>query len=119
MHRLYDFIETFVSVLVKCPAKEAVSNTAVADPLQDAKILTDISLDEIIIDPVTKLKITRRQWEAMGKGSKSEEVSRPSNANYDYESEKKPATTEHTKFVTFPPLPDALENKNDHLRKNS
>ncbi len=108
LHKPYDFIETFMSVLVKRPVEEAVPNPAVADPL-----------DEIMVDPVTKLKITRRQWEAMGKTSKSAEVSRPSDANYTYDPERKPVVTEQTKTVTFQPLPDNAENKNSQTRKKA
>lgn len=114
LQKLYDFIKTFVSVLVKRPTKETqpepatstVPNPAVPDPL-----------DEVMIDPVTKLKITRRQWEAMGTGIKPAEVSKPTDANYIYDSEKKPVANEHTKTVSFPPLPDDAENKNAQIRK--
>lgn len=115
LHKLYDFIKSFMSVLVKRPVQEAkqpIGSPApkptvhpVADPLQDAKILTDISLDEIMIDPVTKLKITRRQWEAMGTGHKSAEVTKPLEANYEYKAGKKPNANESTASVAFPPLP--------------
>ncbi|WP_210494327.1 MobQ family relaxase [Pantoea ananatis] len=102
LHKLYDFIKTFVSVLVKRPVKEMISESAtrtsaapaVADPL-----------DEVMIDPVTKLKITRRQWEAMGKGIKPAEVSKPLEANYDYKSENKPNADEPTASVAFASLP--------------
>lgn len=115
LHKLYDSIKSFMSVLVKRPVQEAkqpIGSPApkptvhpVADPLQDAKILTDISLDEIMIDPVTKLKITRRQWEAMGTGHKSAEVTKPLEANYEYKAGKKPNANESTASVAFPPLP--------------
>ncbi|PQK74282.1 hypothetical protein CG428_12720 [Pantoea ananatis] len=108
LHKLYDFIKTFMSMLVKRPAEEAVPNPAVTDPL-----------DEIMVDPVTKLKITRRQWEAMGKTSRTAEVSRPSDANYTYYPERKPVATEQTKTVTFQPLPDNAENKNSQTRKKA
>lgn len=100
MHKLYDFIKTFVSVLVKRPIKKTMPEstssaaTAVADPL-----------DEVMIDPVTKLKITLRQWEAMGTASKSVEVSVPPDANYNYEPEKKQEPEKKCRSVTFPPLP--------------
>lgn len=113
LHKLYDFIKTFVSVLIKHPVQKAipepaittVAAPAVIDPLQDAKILTDISLDEIMIDPVTKLKITRRQWESMGTTSKSANVSVPPDANYNQEPEKKQEPDKTSRPVTFPPLP--------------
>lgn len=95
LHKLYDFIKTFMSVLVKRPVKEVVPTPAIADPL-----------DEIMVDPVTKLKITRRQWEAMGTTSKSVEVSRPSDANYTYDPEKKLVASDPVKSVAFPPLPE-------------
>lgn len=115
LHKLYDFIKSFVSVLVKHPVQKAEktyesatpkpTEPMVADPLQDAKILTDISLDEIMIDPVTKLKITRRQWEAMGTTSKSADVSVPPNANYNHEPEKKQKPDKTSEAISFPPLP--------------
>ena len=95
LHKQYDFIKTFMSVLVKRPVKEAMPNPTVADPL-----------DEIMVDPVTKLKITRRQWEAMGKTSKPAAVSRPSDANYTYDPEKKQVASDPVKSVAFPPLPE-------------
>lgn len=115
LHKLYDFVKSFVSVLVERADLEALKPggcTAskptvhpVADPLQDAKILTDISLDEIMIDPVTKLKITRRQWEAMGTTSKSADVSVPPDANYNHEPEQKQAPDKTCGALSFPPLP--------------
>ena len=114
LHKLYDFIKTFMSVLVKSPTKETqpepatctVPNPTVSD-----------TLDEVMIDPVTKLKITKRQWEAMGTARRSVEVSKPTDANYIYDSKKKPVANEHNKTVTFPPLPDDAENKNAQTRK--
>lgn len=115
LHKLYDFIKIFMSVLVKRPVQKAekpIGSTApkptmptVADPLQDAKILTDISLDEIMIDPVTKLKITRRQWESMGTTSKSADVSVPPDANYNHKPEKKQKPDKTSEAIAFPPLP--------------
>uniref|UniRef100_UPI003F633E0E hypothetical protein n=1 Tax=Phytobacter sp. V91 TaxID=3369425 RepID=UPI003F633E0E len=99
LHKLYDFIKSFMSVLVKRPVKKAV-----ADPLQDAKILTDISLDDIMIDPVTKLKITRRQWEAMGTSRKSADTSISPDANYNHEPMKKQEPDKTSQQVAFPPL---------------
>ncbi|WP_168385216.1 hypothetical protein [Erwinia amylovora] len=55
----------------------------------------------------------------MSKTSKPAEVSRPSDANYTYDPEREPATTEQTKTVTFPPLPDNAENKNSQTRKKT
>ncbi|MGG6193891.1 hypothetical protein ACQV2B_07325 [Pantoea allii] len=102
LQKLYDFIKTFLSVLVKRPTKETqpepatgtVPNPAVPDPL-----------DEVMIDPVTKLKITKRQWEAMGTGSKSAEVSKPLEVNYEYKPGKNPNANGSTASVAFPPLP--------------
>ena len=111
LHKLYDFIKSFMSVLVKrtvqeaAPEPTATAAPSVAGPLQDAKILTDISLDEIMIDPVTKLKITRRQWESMGATSKLAEVSVPPDANYNHEPEQKQAPDKTSRAVAFPPLP--------------
>ncbi|MDI6539416.1 MobQ family relaxase [Pantoea ananatis] len=112
-HKLYDFIKTFMNVLLKHPVHKVipeptittVAAPAVIDPLQDAKTLTDISLDEIMIDPVTKLKITRRQWEAMGTISKSADVSVPPDANYNHEPEKKQKPDKTSEAISFPPLP--------------
>jgi len=115
LHKLYDFIKSFMSVLVNRPVQKAEKPTGstapkptmptVADPLQDAKILTDISLDEIMIDPVTKLKITRRQWESMGTTGKSADVSVPPDANYNHEPEKKQKPEKTSEAISFPPLP--------------
>ncbi|WP_312738048.1 hypothetical protein [Atlantibacter hermannii] len=58
-----------------------------------------------MIDPVTKLKITRRQWEAMGTTSKSADVSVPPDANYNHEPEKKQAPDKTNRAVAFLPLP--------------
>ena len=106
-----------MSVLVKRPFQKAEpepaitteATPAVIEPLQDAKILTNISLEEIMIDPVTKLKITRRKWEAMGTTSKSADVSVPPDANYNHEPEKKQEPDKTSRSVAFPPLPK--ENK--------
>ncbi len=108
LHKLYDFIKSFMSVLVKHPVQKAVPEpaiTTVADPLQDTNIPTDTSLDEIIVDPVTKLKITRRQWESMGTTHKSADVSVPPDANYNHKPEKKQEPDKTSPSVAFPPLP--------------
>lgn len=106
LHKLYDFIKTFVSVLVKRPVKETMPEPVVSAALNP--VVQD-PFDEVMVDPVTKLKITRRQWEAMGTTSKSVEVSKPLEANYDYKSEKKPNADEPTASVAFPPLPKESE----------
>ncbi|WP_409161671.1 MobQ family relaxase [Pectobacterium sp. B2J-2] len=100
LHKLYDFIKSFMSVLVKHPVQKAVpeSTTAATPAIIDP-------LDEVMIDPVTKLKITRRQWEAMGTTNKSAEVSVPPDANYNHEPEKKQEPDKTSRAVTFPPLP--------------
>ena len=84
------------------PESTTTTAPAVADPL-----------DEVIIDPVTKLKITRRQWEAIGTTSKPVEVSRPSDANYIYVSEEKPTTAPAAPAASamFPPLPATEKSK--------
>ncbi|NIC26321.1 MobQ family relaxase [Serratia plymuthica] len=115
LHKLYDFIKSFMSVLVKRPVQEVdkpsgstalkPTESTVDDPLQDAKILTDISLDEIMVDPVSKLKITRRQWEAMGTTKKSVEVSKPTDANYEHKVEKRSPIVEPGRSIAFPSLP--------------
>lgn len=113
LHKLYDFIKTFMSVLVKHPVQKAVPEPAITtvaapgfiDPLQDAKIITDNSLDEIMVDPVTKLKITRSQWVSMGTTSKSADVSVPPDANFNHEPEKKQKPDKTSEAISFPPLP--------------
>lgn len=94
LHKLYDFIKTFMSVLVKRPVEAVVPNPAIADPL-----------DEIMVEPVTKLKITRRQWESMGTTSKSADVTVPPDANYNHKSDKKQESDKTSRSVAFPPLP--------------
>lgn len=101
LHKLYDFIKTFMSVLVKRPVKETVPESTTT-----AATAVAVPLDEVMIDPVTKLKITRRQWEAMGTTSKPAEVSKPLEANYEYKSENKQNADEPTAPVAFPPLPE-------------
>lgn len=113
LHKLYDFIKTFMSVLLKHPVQKAVPEPAITtvaapgfiDPLQDAKILKDTSLDEIMVDPVTKLKITRSQWVSMGTTSKSADVSVPPDANFNHEPEKKQKPDKTSEAISFPPLP--------------
>ncbi|MBK4770691.1 MAG: hypothetical protein FT726_13685 [Pantoea sp. Morm] len=102
LHKLYDFIKIFMSVLVKRPVKktepEPATTTVATPPVIDP-------FDEIMIDPVTKLKITRSQWEAMGTTSKSVEVSKPLEVNYNHEPEKKQEPDKTSRPVAFPPLP--------------
>ncbi|HBS5821048.1 TPA: MobA/MobL family protein [Klebsiella variicola] len=98
LHKLYDFIKTFMSVLVKRPVEAVVPNPAIADPL-----------DEIMVDPVTKLKITRRQWESMGTTSKSADVTVSPDANYNQEPEKKQEPNKTSRVIAFPPLPKEKE----------
>jgi hypothetical protein len=100
LHKLYDFIKSFVSVLVKRPVKEAMSESSTTD----TPVVTD-PLDEVMIDPVTKLKITKRQWEAMGATSKSVEVSKSADSNYEHKVEKRPTIVEPGGSIAFPPLP--------------
>lgn len=102
LHKMYDFIKTFMSVLVKRPAKKASQEAAI--PTTAAAAVAD-PLDEIMIDPVTKLKITRRQWESMGTTSKSADVSVPPDANYNHEPEKKQKPDKTSEAIFFPPLP--------------
>lgn len=100
LHKLYDFIKSFMSVLVKRPVQKAEpESTTTAAP-----VVTD-PLNEIMIDPVTKLKITRRQWETMGTTSKSADVSVPPDAHYNHEPEQKQAPDKTSRPVAFPPLP--------------
>ncbi|WP_116403914.1 MobQ family relaxase [Serratia marcescens] len=102
LHKLHDFIKSFMSVLVKRPVQKAVPESAITTVATPAVI---DPLDEIMIDPVTKLKITRRQWEAMGTTSKPAEVSIPLEANYNHKSEKKQEPDKTSRSVAFPPLP--------------
>ncbi|MET4054957.1 hypothetical protein ABIC12_000821 [Pantoea agglomerans] len=102
LHKLYDFIKTFMSVLVKHSVHKAIPETAITTLVAPAVI---DPLDEIMIDPVTKLKITRRQWESMGTTSKSAHVSVAPDANYNHEPEKKQEPDKTSRPVTFPPLP--------------
>ncbi|WP_210530556.1 MobQ family relaxase [Pantoea ananatis] len=102
LHKMYDFIKSLMSVLVKRPAKKAPQEAAI--PTTAAAAVAD-PLDEIMIDPVTKLKITRRQWESMGTTSKSADVSVPSDANYNHEPEKKQKLDKTSEAISFPHLP--------------
>ncbi|ENZ4936553.1 MobQ family relaxase [Escherichia coli] len=104
LHKLYDFIKSFMSVLVKRPAEKTVKPVDSTAPKSTVPSVVD-PLDEVMIDPVTKLKITRRQWEAMSTVSKSVEVSRSLTANYNYEPEKKAEANKPNPSVAFPPLP--------------
>ncbi|MEN7462033.1 MobQ family relaxase [Pantoea dispersa] len=101
LHKLYDFIKTFVSVLVKRPVQKAVPEPAIPTIATPAVI---DPLDEVMIDPVTRLKITRRQWESMGTTSQSADVSVPPAANYNHEPEKKQKPDKTSEAIAFPPL---------------
>ncbi|MCD2355415.1 MobA/MobL family protein [Pantoea sp. MHSD4] len=102
LQKLYDFIKSFMSVLVKHPVQKAIPiptiTTVVAPDVIDP-------LDEVMIDPVTKLKITRRQWESIGTTSKSADVSVPPDANYNHEPEKKQKPDKTSEAISFPHLP--------------
>lgn len=100
LHKLYDFIKRFMSVLVKHPIHKTVP-----EPTTTAATIVANPLDEIMIDPVTKLKITRRQWEAMGTAIKPAQVSIPLEANYKSAPKKKQEPDKTNQTVTFPPLP--------------
>lgn len=102
LRKLYDFIKTFMSVLVKRPVHKAIPEPDITTVAEPAVI---DPLDEIMIDPVTKLKITRRQWEAMGTTSTSADISMLPEANYNHEPEKKQEPDKTCRAVTFPPLP--------------
>lgn len=104
LHKLYNFIKSFMSVLVKRPDLEALKPVGSTAPKPTVHPLAD-PLDEVMIDPVTKLKITRRQWEAMGTTSKPAKVSISLEANYKHEPEKKQEPDKTSRPVTFPPLP--------------
>jgi hypothetical protein len=90
------FLEVNASVY-----RDTYSSTA---PKPTVHPVTD-PLDEVMIDPVTKLKITRRQWEAMSTTSKSVEVSKPSDANFNYQPEEKQTMPESVESVALPTLP--------------
>ncbi|WP_289367373.1 MobQ family relaxase [Pantoea stewartii] len=102
LHKLYDFIKTFMSVLVMYPI-----HNAIPEPTITTVVAPDVidPLDEVMIDPVTKLKITRRQWESMGTTSQSADVSVPPAANYNHEPEKKQKPDKTSEAISFPPLP--------------
>ncbi|MGG6107530.1 MobQ family relaxase [Pantoea ananatis] len=102
LHKLYDFIKTFMSVLVKHPVKETVPEPVVSMALNP---VVQEPLDEVMVDPVTKLKITRRQWEGMETTSKPAEVCIPLEANYNHKSEKKQDPDKISRAIAFPPLP--------------
>lgn len=102
LHKLYDFIKSFMSVLVKRPVQQAAPEPTITTVVAPAVI---DPLDEIMIDPVTKLKITRRQWESMGTTSKSADVSVPLDANYNHEPEKKQKPDKTSEAISFPHLP--------------
>lgn len=101
LRKIYDFIKTFMSVLVKHSDLEAEKPGGTTTPKPTEPMVAD-PLDEVMIDPVTKLKITRREWEAMGTSSKPAQVSITPEANYKHEPEKK---QESDLTVRFPPLP--------------
>lgn len=102
LHKLYGFIKTFMSVMVKRPVQKAVPEPAITTVSTPAVI---DPLDEIMVDPVTKLKITRRQWVSMGTTSKSADVSVSPDANYNQEPEKKQKPDKTSEAISFPPLP--------------
>jgi len=104
LHKLYDFIKSFVSVLVKHPVQEAEKPCGSTTPKPAEPMVAD-PFDEVMIDPVTKLKITRRQWEAMGTTRKSIEVANPADTNYEHTVEKRPTVVESGRSLVFPPLP--------------
>lgn len=85
LHKLYDFIKTFVSVLVKRPVQKAVPEPAIPTIATPAVI---DPLDEVMIDPVTKLKITRKQWEAMGKTNRVAMITKTSDAIHPHVAKK-------------------------------
>lgn len=98
LHNLYDFIKTFVSVLVKCPVQEAEKSIGRTTPKPTMPAVAD-PLDEVMIDPVTKLKITKRHWEAMGTGGK------PWDTSHIYKVEKNSETVHPGRSAAFPCLP--------------
>lgn len=98
LHKLYDFIKTFMSVLLKHSIHKAIPEPTITTVVAPAVI---DPLDEIMIDPVTKLKIIRRQWESMGTTSKSADVSVPPDANYNHEPEKNKSQTKQAKQFSF------------------
>lgn len=102
LRNLFDFIKIFMSVLVKHPVHKAIPEPTITTVAAPAVI---DPLDEVMVDPVTKLKITRRQWEEMGTTSKPAEVSIPLEANYNHEPEKKQEPDKTSRPVAFPPLP--------------
>ncbi|MFB4359929.1 MobQ family relaxase [Pantoea sp. BS_8] len=106
LHKMYDFIKTFISVLVNRPTKETQPEPAAITVPNPA---VPYPLDEVMIDPVTKLKITKRQWEGMETTTKPAEVCIPLEANYNHKSEKKQDPDKTSRAIAFPPLPKERE----------
>ncbi len=104
MHKLYDFIKTFISVLVKRTVQE-VDKTGGSTTQKAAVPMVADPLDEIIIDPVTKLNIALWLWEAMGTASKSADAYMLPEANSNHMPEKTQELDKASRPVAFPPLP--------------
>lgn len=102
LRKIYEFIKSFMSVLIKRPVQEAVKPGSNITPKPTVPMVDD-PLDEVMIDPVTKLKITRRQWEALGQARKPAEVPLPDETNYEF-TKKKDTEKNHDECVSFPPL---------------
>ncbi len=86
------------------PIKKQAGRTALNPAVPD-------SLDKVIIDPATKLRMTRSQWKAMSTGRNATVVIKPMDANYDCT----PAQTESKEHVIGQPvrfLPHAERRKN-------
>ena len=91
-----------MSVLVKRPVE-----TSIPDPTTSSTTEQTVHdpLDKVMVDPVTRLKITRRQWEELGQARKPAEVPVPPKANYSHEPEKKQESDKPSLPVTFSTLP--------------
>jgi len=97
---LYEFIKGVLNKLLRKTSLLSSDASRIPEPAT----VEDPTLNDIMVDPVTGLKITRRQWESMGKGSKSVSVLKPAGKNEGLSGKQNnevPASQ-----VSFPPLPE-------------
>ena len=99
LQTLYEFIKGVLNKLLRKRSPVSVDTQHIPDPVT----VEDPTLNDIIVDPVTGLKITRKQWDMMGKDNKSVSVLKSAdknNSSPDNQSNDAPSST-----VSFPPLP--------------
>ncbi|MNP38919.1 hypothetical protein D3C76_1324680 [compost metagenome] len=96
---MYEFIKGVLNKLLS--KKSLFSNT---QHIPEPVTVEDPTLNDIMVDPVTGLKITRRQWEMMGKSSRSVSVLKSTDKN-DSSPDKQNKDVPDSK-VSFPPLPE-------------